>query len=146
MAKAISNNYVSNNSKKMSSSVATAAEAEHHPFLSSPASPPPSHHHVVMHGQMLQGLRNLLSTREPETRPVCAVIDVMMGWTADACIQDVKPGEARLLPGLPKDTALFGSNLKYRPHGPLSRGPPPLRGATGSEKMGPSNPVINHTR
>ncbi|GAY68634.1 hypothetical protein CUMW_265650, partial [Citrus unshiu] len=24
-----------------------------------------------------------LSTREPETRPICAVIDVMMGWTAD---------------------------------------------------------------
>ncbi|KAL9411547.1 hypothetical protein AB3S75_045192 [Citrus x aurantiifolia] len=92
---------------------------------SSPPLPPPSppHPHVVMHSQMLQGLRNLLSTREPESRPVCAVIDVMMGWTADvfkifevpivgfftsgACsaavecamwrarIQDVKPGEAR---------------------------------------------------
>ncbi|GAY68175.1 hypothetical protein CUMW_262080 [Citrus unshiu] len=33
--------------------------------------------------QMLQGLQNLLSTREPERRPVCAVIDVIMGWTAD---------------------------------------------------------------
>ena len=41
------------------------------------------HHHVVMHSQMLQGLQKPLSTREPETRPVCAVIDVMMGWTAD---------------------------------------------------------------
>ncbi|KAH9686989.1 glycosyltransferase [Citrus sinensis] len=132
----------------MSSSVATAAEAEiwivpffgqGHLFpcielckqIASP-SPPPSHHHLVMHGQMLQGLRNLLSTREPETRPVCAVIDVMMGWTADVCENFEVPivgfftsgacsAAARLLPGLPKDTALFGSNLKYRPHGPLSR-------------------------
>ncbi|KAH9686971.1 hypothetical protein KPL70_014587 [Citrus sinensis] len=71
----------------------------------------------------------------------------MMGWTADvlknfevpivgfftsdACsaavecamrqarIQDVKPGEARLLLGLPKDIALFESDLKRRPHGSL---------------------------
>ena len=123
-------------------------------LLKYPPSPP--HPHVVMHSQMLQGLRNLLSTREPKSRPVCAVIDVMMGWTADvfksfevpivglftsgACsaavecamwqarIQDVKPGEARLLPGLPEDMALFESDQKHRP---------PLRGAPGSEKIGP---------
>ncbi|KAH9753007.1 glycosyltransferase [Citrus sinensis] len=110
-------------------------------------------------------VRNLLSTREPKSRPVCAVIDVMMGWTADvfkifevpivgfftsgACsaaaecamwqarIQDVKPGEARLLPRLPEDMALFESDLKHRPHGPPPGGPPPLRGAPGSEKIGP---------
>ncbi|GAY48945.1 hypothetical protein CUMW_115490 [Citrus unshiu] len=92
---------------------------------------------------MLQGLRNLLSTREPESRPVCAVIDVMMGSAAVECamwqarIQDVKPGEARLLPGLPVDMALFESDLKHRPHGPPPGGPPPLRGAPGSEKIGP---------
>ncbi|KAH9687016.1 hypothetical protein KPL70_014608 [Citrus sinensis] len=115
---------------------------------SSPLLPsPPSYHHVIMHNQMLQGLRNLLSTREPETRPVCAVINVMMGWTADvfknfevpivgfftsrACsvavncamcqarIQDVKPREAHVLPGLPEDMALFELGLKRRPHGPL---------------------------
>ncbi|KAH9679850.1 glycosyltransferase [Citrus sinensis] len=136
------------------------------PSSSLPLPPPsPPHPHVVMHSQMLQGLRNLLSTREPESRPVCAVIDVMMGWTADvfkifevpivgfftsgACsaavecamwqarIQDVKPGEARLLPGLPVDMALFESDLKHRPHGPPPGGPPPLRGAPGSEKIGP---------
>ncbi|KAK9218366.1 hypothetical protein WN943_007003 [Citrus x changshan-huyou] len=45
--------------------------------------PSPPHPHVVIHSQMLQGLQNLLSTREPERRPVCAVIDVIMGWTAD---------------------------------------------------------------
>ncbi|KDO39304.1 hypothetical protein CISIN_1g035784mg, partial [Citrus sinensis] len=89
----------------------------------------------------------------------------MMGWTADvfkifevpivgfftsgACsaaaecamwqarIQDVKPGEARLLPRLPEDMALFESDLKHRPHGPPPGGPPPLRGAPGSEKIGP---------
>ncbi|KAL9447935.1 hypothetical protein AB3S75_015420 [Citrus x aurantiifolia] len=124
------------------------------PSPSQPLPSSPSHHHVVMHSQMLQGLRNLLSTWEPESRPVCVVIGVMMGWTADvfknfevpivgfftsdACsaavecampqarIQDVKPGEARLLLGLPKDIALFESDLKRRPHGSLPGGPQPL--------------------
>ncbi|KAH9753041.1 hypothetical protein KPL71_014941 [Citrus sinensis] len=119
----------------MSSSVANAAEAEIWivPFFGS--SKPPFN-------------------PEPESRPVCVVIGVMMGWTADvfknfevpivgfftsdACsaavecamwqarIQDAKPGEAHLLLGLPKDVALFQSDLKRRPHGSLPGGPQPL--------------------
>lgn len=124
---------------------------------SSPPPPPSPHHHVVMHSQILQGLRNLLSTRDPGSRPVFAVIDVMMGWIVDvfkdfeipivgfftsgACsaamefamwqarIQDVKPGEIRLLPGLPEDMALSKSDLKRRPHRPPPGAPPPPPGA-----------------
>ncbi|KAL9411573.1 hypothetical protein AB3S75_045217 [Citrus x aurantiifolia] len=33
--------------------------------------------------------------------------------------------------------ALFESDLKHRPPGPPPGGPPPLRGAPGSEKIGP---------
>ncbi|KAK9218365.1 hypothetical protein WN943_007002 [Citrus x changshan-huyou] len=33
--------------------------------------------------------------------------------------------------------ALFESDQKHRPHGPPLGGPPPLRGAPGSEKIGP---------
>ncbi|KAK9218362.1 hypothetical protein WN943_006999 [Citrus x changshan-huyou] len=89
---------------------------------------------------MLQGLRNLLSTREPETRPVCAVIDVMMGWTADV----FKNCEVPIV-GFFTSGACSAAVECAMPHGPLPHGPPPLRDAPGSEKMGPLNPVINHT-
>ncbi|XP_044478992.1 collagen alpha-1(XVI) chain-like [Mangifera indica] len=118
-----------------------------------PSSPPPTlqpssvsdplQHHRHQHTQMAQGLQNLFSTRVP---PVCAIVDVMMSWTADtfkkfgvptigiftsgACSpamehaswkahpEDLKSGEIRLLPGLPEEMALTESDLKRKPHGP----------------------------
>lgn len=118
-----------------------------------PSSPPPTlqpssvsdplQHHRHQHAQMAQGLQNLFSTR---VAPVCAIVDVMMSWTADtfkkfgvpmigfftsgACSaamehaswkahpEDLKPGEIRLLPGLPEEMALTESDLKRKPHGP----------------------------
>ncbi|KDO58837.1 hypothetical protein CISIN_1g048385mg [Citrus sinensis] len=103
-------------------------------LLKYPPSPP--HPHVVMHSQMLQGLRNLFQPGNPKpTLPIvgfftsgaCSAAVECAMWQAR--IQGVKPGEGRLLPGLPQDMALFESNLKHRPHGPPPSGPPPLRGA-----------------
>lgn len=57
-----------------------------------------------------------------------------------ARIKDVKSGEAYLLPGVPEDTALLESNLRRRPCGPPPSGPPLLRSAPGSGKIGPLEP------
>ncbi|XP_075640970.1 scopoletin glucosyltransferase-like [Castanea sativa] len=138
----------------------------------------PMHHHFKHHEQMALALQNLLSTR-PGPKPVCAILDVMMGWstevfakfhiptvgffTSGACsaaiecatwkshkeLDTIKPGETRLLPGLPEDMAISYSDLKRRPHGPpggpppgppppLSGGPRPFIG--GPKKMGPPKP------
>ncbi|KAJ4711160.1 Glycosyltransferase [Melia azedarach] len=115
-----------------------------------PGSDPPQHQHV-MHSQMAQGFENLLSKRVP----VCVVIDVMMGWTADvfkkfqvpivafftsgACSaaleyamwqahldpEDIKPGEIRSLPGLPENLGLSRSDIQGRPHPHNHHGGPP---------------------
>lgn len=124
--------------------------------LESPPPGPPGpgsniHHH---HRGITQGIEKILLGRsESGTRPVCVVVDVMMGWmgeifvkfgiptvgffTSGACSAAiehamwkahplaVKPGETRLLPGLPEEMGLTESDLKQRPHGPPGgRGPP----------------------
>ncbi|XP_028759487.1 scopoletin glucosyltransferase-like [Neltuma alba] len=103
-------------------------------------------------------------------RPICAILDVMMNWLSDsfqkfqvptvafftsgACSaaleyaiwkanpEDIKPGEIRLLPGLPDDVALASSDLKRRPHGPPppDDGGPPLDIGAGPRMRGPPKP------
>ncbi|OMO93446.1 UDP-glucuronosyl/UDP-glucosyltransferase [Corchorus olitorius] len=155
------------------------------------------HHPRHHHSGLTQGIEKLLENAS--RRPACAVIDVMMDWTGDAfkkfniptigfltsgaCastleyamwkdrIVDIKPGETRLLPGLPEEMALTDSDLKrgppppgvggrfgFRrgPHGPpppghgFSHGPP---GGPGPQRRGPPQrggqppwvEVANHT-
>ncbi|XP_027361818.1 scopoletin glucosyltransferase-like [Abrus precatorius] len=132
----------------ISSNIATFIPSflHQHPLLRiaqipSPPSQPPLHHE-----DLSQGLEKILSE---STRPVCAIIDIMMNWsahvfkkfqipmvaffTSGACSTamelalwkvnplELKPGETRLLPGFPQDMALTYSDLKQRPHHP----PPP---------------------
>ncbi|KAE8716247.1 pleckstrin-like proteiny domain-containing family protein [Hibiscus syriacus] len=122
---------------------------------SPPPTPPPelnpNHPHGHNHNSDLaQGIANLLKNAAV---PACAVLDIMMDWTADifkkqkipivlfftsgACsaafehamwkagVVDIKPGETLLLPGLPKEMALTCSDLK---HGPPPGPPPGVRG------------------
>ncbi|EEF42457.1 scopoletin glucosyltransferase [Ricinus communis] len=115
--------------------------------------------------QLSLGLESLLSSRT-QSLPVCAIVDVLlvMGWTSQvfkkfqvatvgfftsgACSTameyatwkahpiDLKPGELRLIPGLPEQMALTVSDIKRRPHG----GPQGGGGVGGSKKFGPPNP------
>ncbi|GMP95297.1 hypothetical protein CsSME_00044397 [Camellia sinensis var. sinensis] len=139
------------------------------------------------HQQMGLALESFLSSRiNNPTRPVCAVIDVMMSWSkeffakfgiptaafftsgaASAAMEyaswkanaaDMKPGEVRIIPGLPEDMGLTYSDINrrsHRPphmggppggldgppglHGPLG-GPPDLHGPPGGPKLGPPQP------
>lgn len=96
--------------------------------------------------------------------PLCAIIDFQMGWTKQvfwrfnipvigfftfgACAAamelgswkveagDTKPGEIRLIPGLPEEMGVTTSDLKRRPGGP-PRGGPAGGGPPGS---GPNRP------
>jgi hypothetical protein len=142
--------------------------------------------HRRHHSQLASGLEELLSNRPDPLKPVCAILDVMMSWasevlkkfqipsvaffTSGACSaameyatwkahpEDIRPGEVRLLPGLPEDMALTYLDLKRRPHGP-PHGPPPGSGGppgfggppglgagsppppgSGPRKMGPPKP------
>lgn len=182
-------------SSNLSSSVPVSLRT--HPLVliteisSSPAPPPPPpqqpndplHSHRSHHAQMAQGLEAVLSAAgRTSRRIVCAVIDVMMGWsgeifqkfnvptvgffTSGACsaamefalwkadLEGLKPGEARILLGLPDAMALTESDLKRRPHGPPhlrsggggGGGPPgglpfpPPPGGMGPKFMGPPRP------
>lgn len=112
-----------------------------------PASPPRPGGEEF-HQQMQQGMAQLTDFLEARsgssTRPVCAVLDVLviMGWAAEvfrklgirtvgfftsggcsaalefaawkASAVDIKPGETRLLPGLPEEMGLTVSDLKRR--------------------------------
>nr|AGU14123.1 UDP-glycosyltransferase [Cicer arietinum] len=122
-------------------------------------SPPSPEHH---HDDLAKGLQNILSNYHRPSRPVCAIVDVMMNWSNDvfkkfdvptvafftsgACSAamevaiwkahplDMKPDEIRFLPGLPEDMAVTYSDLKRRHHD--HHPPPPPRGL-GPRKMGP---------
>ncbi|KAK4252665.1 hypothetical protein QN277_014410 [Acacia crassicarpa] len=112
----------------------------------------PLHPHDRLHSQIALGIEKLLSDCPSSSRPVCAILDVMMNWLSDSFQkfqvptvafftsgagsialeyaigkvnpEDLKPSEIRLLPGLPDDVALTPSDLKRRP----SDHPPPLVG------------------
>ncbi|KAI3727987.1 hypothetical protein L6452_16612 [Arctium lappa] len=100
-----------------------------------------------LHGQNIQmgeGIKSFLSTRS-EVRPTCVVIDVMMSWSKEifvnheipvvsfftsgaiasamdygkwkAEVGDMKPGEIRVIPGLPTELAVTFSDLSRGPRG-----------------------------
>ncbi|GAU48296.1 hypothetical protein TSUD_236660 [Trifolium subterraneum] len=117
-------------------------------------SPPPSPEHS--HDELAKGLLNVLSDYHRSTRPVCAIVDVMMSWSNDifkkleiptvafftsgACSAvmelvewkarplELRPGEIRFVPGLPDDMVLTYSDVKRRRHEPPP--PPPHHGFT----------------
>jgi hypothetical protein len=124
-----------------------------------PPFPPHMHHNQMAQG--LENLLSTRSQNPDSGLPACAIVDVMMGWTLEvfekfevptvgfftsgACsaaleyaawkgnLDELKPGEIRLLPGLPKEMALTDSDLKSRPHRPPGGrgGPPGLGGPAG---------------
>ncbi|VVA17226.1 PREDICTED: UDP-glycosyltransferase [Prunus dulcis] len=144
--------------------------------LPQPSSGPPRPHHDH-HNQMGVGLEKLLSTRSdnPDSAtPICAVLDVMVGWNAEifkkfgiptvafftsgACSAameyamwkaqplDIKSGETRLLPGLPEEMALTLSDLKQHSREP----PPPIHGGSPPPGAGagfppPGPPLSGHS-
>ncbi|KAJ8427520.1 hypothetical protein Cgig2_008880 [Carnegiea gigantea] len=107
--------------------------------------------------QLRQGIESLLSARPGPARPICAVIDVMMGWarpafdefgvpvvvlfTSGACsaaveyglwkarASDLKPGETRVILGLPEEMAVSYSDFMRQAHyHPPPHGGPPVPG------------------
>ncbi|GAV61001.1 UDPGT domain-containing protein [Cephalotus follicularis] len=139
-----------------------------------PGSDPFQHHRLqqIQMSQGLESLLSTRPDNPDPKRPLCAVIDVMMEWasvvfkkfdvpivgfnTSGACsaameyalwkanLDDIKPGEIRLLPGLPEEMGLSDSELKRRPHGPPGGkgGPPgPPIGPPGG-KGGPTGPQL----
>ncbi|XP_030553758.1 UDP-glycosyltransferase 73E1-like [Rhodamnia argentea] len=101
-------------------------------------------------------------------RVLCAVVDFQVGWTKDvfwkfdvpvisfvtfgACAAamelgawrvqagDVRPGEARSIPGLPEEMAVTYSDLKRKPFGPPRGGPPGPGPRPGGGGGGPPKP------
>ncbi|XVF52105.1 hypothetical protein PTKIN_Ptkin04bG0238300 [Pterospermum kingtungense] len=133
------------------------------------SSGPPNDHPHNHHSDLVQGIEKLLENSA--ARPDCVIIDVMMDWTADifkkfdvpkigfltsgACsatleyamwkarVVDIKPGEKRLLPGLPEEMALTDSDLK---HGPPPGPPPPGLAGFGFPRGQPRPPPPGHGR
>lgn len=117
--------------------------------------------------QMGEGIKSFLSTRSGP-RPTCAVIDVMMSWSKEifvdhqipvasfftsgatfpamgygrwkAKIGDLKPGEIRELPGLPKEMAATYADLSRGPRGrPERPNRPPGDHSRPDGNAGPPN-------
>ncbi|CAO2819733.1 unnamed protein product [Amaranthus hypochondriacus] len=113
--------------------------------------------------ELLHGIESFLLAQP--LRPLCVVIDIMMGWAKDvfkkfdipmvtlftsgACsaameygswkahVSDLKPHEARILPGLPCEMAVSYSDLIRQAHHPLLPPPPPFNGPqSGLEEKG----------
>ncbi|KAJ6701428.1 GLYCOSYLTRANSFERASE [Salix koriyanagi] len=121
---------------------------------------PPHGHHNQMAGS-LEDLISARSLNPVSRKPAYVIVDVMMSWnrevfakfevptigffTSGACsaameyamwkahVDDLKPGEIRLLHGLPEEMALTDSDLKSRPHMPPGGrgGGPPGPGGRG---------------
>ncbi|KAM7507351.1 hypothetical protein LguiA_017804 [Lonicera macranthoides] len=126
-------------------------------------------------GEGIESFLLARSGSQGPTRPVCAVVDSMMSWskvifakfdvpavsflTTGACstameyaawkvhVDEMKPGETRILPGLPEDMALSYSDLERRPRrgGPGPRGfkfgkPGPGLPEPGQVRLGPPGP------
>ncbi|XP_009788775.1 probable UDP-glucosyl transferase 73B6 [Nicotiana sylvestris] len=134
---------------------------------------PFSHHHQQL-GQGIDTFLSERRNGSGQTRPICAAVDVMMSWskeifvkyeipfvsffTSGACAaamefaawknhaDEVKPGEIRILPGLPESMALSYSDIKRNRHGPgHHRGGGPNRqnepsGPPGGVEDGPPKP------
>ncbi|KAJ6712165.1 hypothetical protein OIU79_008391 [Salix purpurea] len=120
-----------------------------------PLLPPHGHHN-----QMAESLEDLISARSlnPVSRkPACVIVDVMMSWNLEVFAKfeqpwsmpcgkptwmSLKPGEIRLLHGLPEEMALTDSDLKSRPHVPPGGrgGGPPGPGGRGGGPPGLGGP------
>ncbi|KAB5573804.1 hypothetical protein DKX38_000998 [Salix brachista] len=126
---------------------------------SDPLLPPHGHHNQM--AESLEDLISARSLNPVSRKPACVIVDVMMSWnlevfakyevptigffTSGACsaameyamwkahLDDLKPGEIRLLHGLPEEMALTDSDLKSRPHMPPGGrgGGPPGPGGRG---------------
>lgn len=124
------------------------------------------HQHQQL-GQGIERLLSARSGDTNQTRPVCVVFDVMMSWskeifakfgfpaisffTSGACsaamvyagwkarVDEMKPGDIRVLPGLPQDMALAYSDLDRRPprHGGGGGNGSPLGPPNGDRLNGP---------
>jgi len=130
----------------------------------------PPHKHDNQMAQSLENLISTRSLNPVSRQPACVIVDVMMSWTAEvfakfevptigfftsgACsaameyamwkahLDDLKPGEIRLLQGLPEEMALTHSDLKSRPHRPPGgRGGPPGLGGPPGPMGGPPGPM-----
>ncbi|XP_071702162.1 probable UDP-glucosyl transferase 73B6 [Rutidosis leptorrhynchoides] len=123
--------------------------------------------------QMGEGIKAFMSARSDGSKlPTCVVIDVMMSWSKEIFVEaqipivsfftsgatfsamgygrwkakvgDLKPGESRVLPGLPAEMAVTFADLnqgprgRQRPDGPRS-GPPdgPRSGPPDGPRSGP---------
>ncbi|KAJ9549695.1 hypothetical protein OSB04_022238 [Centaurea solstitialis] len=129
--------------------------------------------------QMGEGIKSFLSTTSGSARPACVVIDVMMSWSKDifvnrhipvvsfftsgaitsamdygkwkANVGDMKPGETRVIPGLPTELAVAFADLNRGPRGGRGRGRPerpnrPTDGTTGPPKRMRSGPPSGFSR
>ncbi|PRQ19074.1 putative hexosyltransferase [Rosa chinensis] len=132
-----------------------------------PSSQPHHRHHGQM-AVGLENLLSTRNESPDSVRPLCAVLDNMMSWnseffqkfeipvvsffTSGACSAameyalwkahpiDVKPGETRLLPGLPEEMAVTVSDIKResrRPPFPVGGGGPPGGPGAGFPPHGP---------
>ncbi|KAI3727989.1 hypothetical protein L6452_16614 [Arctium lappa] len=108
--------------------------------------------------QMGEGIKSFLSARS-EVKPTCVVIDVMMSWSKEifvnqqipvvsfftsgataaameygrwkAHVEDMKPGETRVLPGLPTEMAVTFADLSKGARGRPQRLNRPTSGPAG---------------
>ncbi|XVE57331.1 hypothetical protein DITRI_Ditri04bG0082600 [Diplodiscus trichospermus] len=131
-----------------------------------PAPPEPTFNpHNDPHNHQSDLVLGIERVLENTVKPACVVIDIMMDWTgaifkkfniptigfftSGACsaaleyamwkarVVDIKPGETRLIPGLPEEMALTDSDLK---HGPPPGPPPPGLGGFGNPRGRPGAP------
>ncbi|CAI9759509.1 unnamed protein product [Fraxinus pennsylvanica] len=133
--------------------------------------PRPNHLHHQELGKGIESFITDRYKNPGQTRPLCVVIDVMMSWskelfkkmqipivsffTSGACsaaveyaawkshVDDMKPGEIRLLPGLPEGVALSYSDLKRRARPPSrfpKSGPRGPGGPPSGMNFGPPEP------
>ncbi|KAL2455704.1 Scopoletin glucosyltransferase [Forsythia ovata] len=140
--------------------------------------PRPNHQNHQELGKGIESFINDRYKNSGQIRPLCVVIDVMMSWskelfkkmeipivsffTSGACsaateyaawkarVDDMKPGETRLLPGLPESMALSNLDIKRRDNRPPSRfhggekpgshGPGGLPGGMDFRPRGPGGP------
>ncbi|XP_024968165.1 UDP-glycosyltransferase 73C7-like [Cynara cardunculus var. scolymus] len=142
-------------------SVSSPPETADEPGSGKKEVPPPAPMGNPLHNQNIQmgeGIKSFLSTGSG-VRPTCVVIDVMMSWSKEifvnhevpvvsfftsgaiastmdygkwkAQVGDMKPGEIRVIPGLPTQMAVTFADLSRGPRGKPQRSNRPADGNTG---------------
>ncbi|KAK1438347.1 hypothetical protein QVD17_04155 [Tagetes erecta] len=133
------------------------------PFADSSETGPPRGNPIDHQSKMMGGgIKSFLSTRSGSVKPTCVIVDVMMSWSKDifaeyqipvvsfftsgatsaamaygrwkAKIGDLKPGEIRELPGLPKQMAATYSDLFNGPGGKPHKPNRPVGDLEGSPR------------